>query len=43
MPKIGLLGSDLAAGLVTSLAPITNATSACAKSELISVNSYISS
>ena len=36
MPAIGLLGSFLAAGLVTSLAPITTATSVCGISGLIS-------
>src|SRR5690606_10180245 len=35
MPKIGDCGSVFAAGLVTSFAPITNATSAVAHSELI--------
>ena len=40
---MGLAGSVLAIGLVTSLAPITKATSACANSEFISSNSKTSS
>ena len=36
MPAIGELGSSLAAGLVTSFAPITTATSICGISGLIS-------
>ncbi len=43
MPKIGLLGSVLAAGLVTSLAPMTKATSAVENSELMSSSSNTSS
>ena len=43
MPKIGLLGSVLAAGLVTSLAPMTKATSAVENSLLISSSSNTSS
>ena len=43
IPNIGLLGSVLATGFVTSLAPITKATSELAKSLFISSNSKTSS
>ena len=43
MPKIGEAGSVFAAGLVTSLAPITKATSACENSLLMSSSSKTSS
>ena len=43
IPYIGLCGSVFATGLVTSFAPITNATSVLAKSLLISSNSKTSS